>query len=38
LKEPGFDPLRVREDFKKLVAEVEARTNARAAKKEAGSK
>jgi hypothetical protein len=37
LKEPDFDALRGREDFKKLLAEVEARKKAKAAKKEAES-
>jgi len=38
LKEPDFDALRGREDFKKLPAEVEARSKAKAAKKEPESK
>jgi hypothetical protein len=38
LKEPDFDPLRGREDFQKLLAEVEARNKAQAARKEANSK
>jgi serine/threonine protein kinase/tetratricopeptide (TPR) repeat protein len=38
LKEPDFDALRGRDDFQKLLAEVEARQKARAAKKDAESK
>ena len=30
LKEPGFDPLRGRDDFKKLLAELEARSGSKA--------
>jgi hypothetical protein len=35
---PDFDVLRGRDDFKKLLAEVEARNKAKAAKKEAESR
>jgi hypothetical protein len=38
LKEPDFDALRGRDDFKKLMAEVEERNKAKASKKEAESK
>ena len=38
LKPPDFGALGGREDFKKLLAKVEARTKAEAAKKEAESK
>jgi len=38
LKEPDFDPLRGRDDFQTLVAELEAPNTAKAAKKEAKSK
>lgn len=38
LKEPDFDALRGREDFEKLLAEVEGRHKGRGAKKPAGSK
>jgi hypothetical protein len=38
LKEPGLDALPGRADFQKLVAEVETRNKARAAKKQAASK
>jgi serine/threonine-protein kinase len=38
LKEPDFDALRGRDDFKKLLAELEMRNKAKAAKREAESK
>jgi hypothetical protein len=38
LKEPDFDPLRGRDVFQKLLAELAARTKAKAAKQEAESK
>jgi hypothetical protein len=38
LKEPDFDALRSRDDFRKLLAEVETRNKGKAAKKEAESK
>lgn len=38
LKEPDFDPLRGRDDFKKLLADLETRNKGKAAKKQAASK
>lgn len=38
LKEPDFDALRGRDDFKKLLAELETRNEAKVAKKQAASK
>ena len=38
LKEPDFDALRGRDDFQKLLAELETRNKGKAAKKQAESK
>jgi hypothetical protein len=38
LKEPDFDALRGRDDFQKLLAELETRNKSKAAKKQAESK